>query len=200
VRPADPRILDAAIELLVDGGATGVFQVLGDSMLPTLAPGAEVRVVAATRPPRFGDLLLFRQADYLAVHRFLGTASDRDGATCFRTRGDGRIGLDPPLYLAGIRGRVVALSRAGGWRSVEGGGARAYAVAVALHDLTWAAAGVWLARLDARLGGRERGGALHSAAAAFDRALLTVADRLLFRLLHRATARPGVRGEPALGG
>ena len=53
--------------------------------------------------------MLYRQLDYLVVHRMLGSAWLAGGGPGLRTRGDGKPGLDPPLDARQVRGRVVAL-------------------------------------------------------------------------------------------
>lgn len=179
-------IRDLALDLLLDENGSAVVPIAeGDrSMLPHLAGGDAVLAVAAT-DPRAGDLVLYRQQDYWVVHRCLGRV---DGAA-FRTRGDGRNVLDPPLAREQVRGRVIAVRRGGRWRSLEGGPARAYARLVGWHDLVWAGSGV----LAGRIG-------LGRAVAAVDAAVLRVIAPLLFPLLHRRIDLPGAppdRVDPA---
>lgn len=171
----DPTLENVA-DLLATSGGVFMLAVRGESMLPTIEPGHAVRVRFGPRLPRLGELLVFRQADYLAVHRFLGPARTRSGERCLRTRGDGVSKLDPALLREDVLGSVVAIERADGWRKAVGPGPRGYALALALHDLCWAA----LAVLAARLGGRP----LQRLVERLDRGLLGLADRLFFRLLH----------------
>src|SRR5258706_15268006 len=86
-----------ALQLLMsERGRRSVPVTAGDtSMVPHLSGGDAVLVAPLTSPPASGDLLLFRQQDYLVVHRCLGVAGSRDGRPGFRTRGDGRNALDP---------------------------------------------------------------------------------------------------------
>jgi hypothetical protein len=165
-----------ALAILREGAGEGVLALEGDSMRPTLEPGCLVRVDLAPFAPRFGDLLLFRQQDYLTVHRFLGRRKLPDGSTSLRTRGDARPRLDPPLDPANLLGRIVAVRRNEEWRSLDGSPARAYALALGLHALAWAGLGVVAGRLHARL---------PAAVAAADRFLLRVLDGLLWEALHR---------------
>ncbi len=154
-------------------------------MRPTILPGRSVRVTFCAGPIRLGDLVVFRQADYLAVHRFLGRTRDPAGVSRLRTRGDGAQKLDPAVEPARIVGRVLALERPDGWWSVDGAVARSYAIAIALHDLFWAVVGSWAARLDRALGtgwGRRVG--------RMDRGLLSFADTVGFRALHARVAPP----------
>jgi hypothetical protein len=175
-----PNVLDGAIGLLRDGAASAVLGIVGDSMRPTLLPGDEVRVDLSPRPPRFGELLLFRQADYLVVHRYLGPARRPDGTPCLRTRGDGRIVLDPALDPAGVRGRAVAFRRGGAWRTLQGAGPRAWAIAVGAHAWFWSALASVLP--------------VRRVAAAADRGLLLAASALAFKIVHRV--EPGPSGAP----
>ena len=178
--------LDAAIALLGRGGRRGILSMVGESMRPTLAPGERVLVEFETRRLERGDLVLYRQVDYLVVHRVLGPAS-RDVEPALRTRGDGASSLDPPLDPSRIRGRVRAIERDGTWYLLDSGAARAWALGVALHDLAWASLAGLATVVDrglARVGLATRVAAM---AAACDRALLGVAHRLLFRRLHRTS-------------
>jgi len=160
---------DQALDLLLsDRGFAVVSIAEGDeSMLPHLHGGDAVRAVAVDRP-RAGDLLLYRQQDYWVVHRCLGPI-----AGGWRTRGDGRNLLDPPLSSERVLGRVTAVRRAGRWRSLEGGPARLYARLVGWHALFWAGSGVLARKVGA---GR--------AVAAADRGLLRIAAALLFPAAH----------------
>lgn len=194
--------IDRAVGLLATEGTPTTFRVRGESMRPTLEPDSEVRVDPRSPRPRFGEMILFRQANYLTVHRYLGPARFPDGTPCLRTRGDGRAVLDPPLRAPDLRGRVVAIRRTDGWRSVEGPAARAYAVAVGLHDLAWAALAAVAHRFERAVGwGREGGGPIVASIGRADRALLSLADRALFRALHRRdgggpAARPRAGDRP----
>jgi len=188
---ARASLIEAAAELLERSGERGVVRLRDDarSMEPTLRPGQTVAVEFAPRSLRVGDLLLFRQADYLVVHRLLGRSAFPDGRAGLRTRGDARPGLDPRLAPADVVGRVVAAQRPdGAWIGFTGGRARAWARAAAWHDLAWAAAGVLVRPLGARAG---------RAVAALDRSLLQAAHRLLFAACHRAVAPPV--GHPGSG-
>jgi len=164
------------VELLGRAGRVGVLSIEGDSMRPTLRSGQRVAVEFGRGALERGDLVLFRQVDYLVVHRLLGPASREDGAPHLRTRGDGRSPLDPPLERARIRGRVVAVEHAGAWRDLDAPAARLYGLLVALHDLAWSAAAIAARRCDRRL---------EVAVAAGDRAALRAVHRVLYRACHR---------------
>ena len=176
----------AAVDLLGRAGGEGTVRVQGDSMGPTFGPGQRLRVVFAPNRLRRGDILLFRQGEALLVHRLLGRARPQAGCRRLRTRGDGAAGLDPPLDPALVLGRVVALEDGGVWRSFRTRRARLYALALAWHDLFWAAVGVGLSAVESGLGRFGLAVALAPAARAVDRFLLGWLHRALFRRLHAA--------------
>lgn len=180
------RYRDEALDLLRTDGRPAIFSVPGSdsSMVPTLDPCDLVAVELS--PPGFrpGDLLVFRQADYEVVHRYLGPARRAGGLPCLRTRGDGAIAIDPPLDRSRVIGRAVAVRRGDGWRDLTGRAARVYARAVALHLLAWSG----LAVLVCGRAGRRT--ALRRAVVAIDRGLLRLCHAALFRVCHRRTEPP----------
>ena len=161
--------------VLLSERGRAIVPIVGEdtSMVPHLSGGDLVAAGPPEPAPRPGDLLVFVQRDYLVVHRYLGAARDPSGRPCLRTRGDGRNELDPAVSHDAVRARVVAIRRAGVWRSLEGVGPAAYARLVAWHDLFWAGVGV---------AGRKVG--LGRAAGFVDRAVLRVTAALLFAPLH----------------
>jgi hypothetical protein len=194
------RLLDAAVDLMGRAGRGGRVQVIGESMRPTLAPGDVLAVDFSPGPPRRGDLLLFRQAGYLVVHRLLGPARFPDGRPSYRTRGDGVIALDPHVDPEDVVGRVTAFRGSDGWRDLRGAGGRVYAFMIAWHDYAWAVAGVLARRLARRPGDRASWFRPVAWVQRADRLTLTVAHRILFRLLHRSVAEPPVGESAAEGG
>jgi hypothetical protein len=159
-------------------------------MIPTLKDGQRVAIRLSNGEPARGDLLLFRQVDYLVVHRLLGNTTGPNGEPRLRTRGDGRIALDPPLDPALVRGVVVAIEDDGCWWDLRGGGAKLYAIGVFLHDFLWAVAGMVARKLEGLL--EKVGIALPVVGLAerVDRALLGLAHRLLFKPLHARYTLP----------
>jgi len=184
-----PGEIDAALKLMAAPGRVAVLPVNGDSMVPTLRHGDQVAVELAAERPERGDLLLFRQAAYHVVHRYLGPATGADGRPCLRTRGDHVSALDPALDPVLVLGRVVAAEREGVWRDLDNATARVYGLGVALHDLFWAAAAVLAGRLDARRGADQ--GSFRERVVAWDRRFLALAHRLFLRLGRRRTAPSG---------
>ena len=172
--------------LLTERGSAVLAIAPGDrSMEPTLVGGSSFVAAPLSGEPRPGDLLVFRQADYLVVHRYLGGARFRDGAPCLRTRGDGRSPFDPPLRRADVLARVVAVRRAGAWLSLEGTRARTFARLIAWHDLAWGA-----------MAALARPVKLEGLVAMIDRAVLSLAVALGFRLAHGPAPDPEAAGRP----
>jgi hypothetical protein len=184
--PLSVEQLDAVVDLMGRTGGGAVLPMQGESMVPLLREGQLIAVDLSPVEPVIGDLLLYRQLDYLVVHRYLGPATREDGNPTLRTRGDACLGLDPPLDRTRVRGRVVAIETQGHWWYLDGGGARAWALGVALHDLFWAGAGVLARRCDALVGRLRVRGRAESWAARIDQSMLRLAHRLLFRVLHRS--------------
>jgi hypothetical protein len=191
-----PENLDAAVELMGRSGRRAILPMHGESMLPTLRSGQWVAVDLSPERIERGDLVLYRQQGYLVVHRLLGTTTGDDGAPALRTRGDGLSGFDPPLDRARVRGRVVAIRDEDRWWDLEGGAARAYAVAIAVHDLCWATAGAAGARLDRLLQRLGFPAAIQTGTGECDRRLLRLVHRMLFGLLHRKAATPPGESTP----
>jgi len=175
---------------MADCGRDGVIRVEGVSMLPTFPPDTRILVDFSHCTPRPGDVLLFRQAGSLVVHRFLAEVRSRRAGECLRTRGDGVSALDSPLFPKDVVGKVTAFRRSGTWWSLETGPARAWGRLVALHDHFWAVMVVAGSRVDrffSRIGLPRWTGRL---AASLDRWALRWADRLLFRLFHTRIVSP----------
>lgn len=125
-----PHWLDAAVELLARTGTSGTLVVRGGSMEPTLGPGAVISVDFSPCRLRVGDLLVFRQAGFLVVHRLVRRR--RDAGSPLRTQGDACPDPDPPVASDSVLGRVTAVQRSPGiWLSVDDGRAPSYARAIA---------------------------------------------------------------------
>jgi len=195
-------VLDAAVELMGRGGRGGTVRVQGQSMLPTLLPDELLAVEFGSQRLRAGDMLLFRQADYLVVHRLLGRARRRGAARRLRTRGDGVLGLDPPVDPSRIVGRAIAVKRGEQWRGFESRAARIYARGLAWHDLFWAATGVAAYFVDRVLRRLRLPRGLVRGVGAVDRWLLRRVHGLLFDRFHPPVAPPAeaAPGRPAPNG
>lgn len=79
----------------------------GTSMLPTIAPGEEVRIQCGTAP-QTGDVILFVRDGRPILHRVVAMT-----ARAVWTRGDANILPDGPLPLGEVVGVAVAIERNG---------------------------------------------------------------------------------------
>jgi len=161
-------------------------------MVPNLAEGDRL---VCEEPVRLllGDLLIFpwpgsRESEdpglstgETTVHRLVRIVRDPIGGDRLVTRGDANGWFDPPIDPDTLIGRVRAVREASGRTySVRTPSARAYALAVALHDLFWGELRAWGAEVDADLGGTG----LARALGALDRRLLRLARRTFHARLH----------------
>ena len=170
-----PPSEDAVRLLLAEGRPAILLIAAGDTSMEPLLHGGDAILAAPSHDrPRPGELLVFRQQDYMVAHRYLGRARTPDGAPCLRTRGDARNELDPPVDADRVVARVRAIRRGGVWRSLDGPGARIHGRLVAWHALAWSACAIVLGRAG-----------LRPAAAALDRALLALTIPWSFALLCR---------------
>ncbi len=187
----DVPLLDAAVSLMGHAGRLGILRVLGESMRPILPPESLLCVDFAPNGLHAGDLLLFRQGQYLAVHRLLYRSTDRQGQPCLRTRGDNVPALDPPVDLSRVIGRVTAIRRDGTWRDLMTRRARVYAFLLALHDFFWTASIALAERtVDRALRAVRVPLSLRHVALRLDGALLRAADRVCFRAIHAEIPPP----------
>jgi hypothetical protein len=86
-------------------GSQGLCSVEGSSMQPTLFPGDEVIVDLERRSFRRGDLIVFRAADQLVVHRVIRPEPR------LLTSGDNAPSVDEPVSLDSVVGRVSLVRR-----------------------------------------------------------------------------------------
>lgn len=87
------------------------FRAEGDSMAPAIISGDTVILrpvrLAQVRP---GDVLACRRQSRLFLHRLVAI-SEAGGETWLHLRGDAKRGLDAPLPLTAVIGRVAAVER-----------------------------------------------------------------------------------------
>lgn len=201
--PVDLRVelLDATLQLLGRAGRGATLPVVGVSMSPSLGEGDRIALRFGVEKPRHGSLLVFRQADSLVVHRYLGRVRLGDGTRGYRMRGDGKIDLDAPVPRERLIGQVRAVCHDGEWWDLQRTTARLYARALAWHDLSWSSA-AWVAlRFDwmCRRVGWTTG--CKELVARLDAGVLGLTHRLLFRRVHARLAEPPQGGaEARLGG
>ncbi|MCP3981984.1 MAG: hypothetical protein GY716_21990 [bacterium] len=180
-RHLTPDLLDAAVDLLGRAGHGGTVRIRGSSMLPLLHEGQVVAVDFEPGRLGFGDLVLFRQVDYLVVHRLVGRGASSGGRPALRTRGDGMMAFDPWVSPERVVGRVIASQDDAGWWDLRRPGARLFGRAAGLHGAFWGRLGILAGKLGA--GPRRAVGAV-------DQKLLYLVHRVCFRMFHRRRA-PG---------
>ncbi len=178
--------VDEAARLLGETGGQGRLEVQGTSMLPHLRPDESIWIDFAPAVRRAGEIVVFRQAGALLVHRIVGRKDDH-----YRIRGDHAPCFDGPTMPDRILGRVVAFERAGRWYSLEGLPARLYARAVAAHAFFWTGLGVVVERVRPRSRLREL-------IFRVDALTLYLACGLVFRLCHRLRNCPAILDDPSI--
>jgi len=194
------EFLDAAVDLMGRTGRGGTVRVRGRSMFPTLVEDQVLAVEFSPDRLYRGDILVYRQAGHLMVHRLLGPARFPDGRPSLRTRGDGLPTFDPHLDAALVVGRIIALETGGEWRSTRARRSRAYALCLAWHDYFWAASAVCARGPERLLGAVRLRIPLRRWVTALDRKTLRLAHRCLFRWAHPVVPVPTEAGESGSGG
>jgi len=186
------ELLDAAVGLMGETGRLGTLPVQGGSMLPTLQAGQTLLADLSAGRRRRGDLLVFRQDDYLVVHRLVGPAGSARRQRPLRTRGDAMLDLDPPVGLDRVRGTVIAFKDDGGWWDLRTRGARLYGLLLAWHGRCWSSLGRVATRTDALCGRLGLSTPFRKIAWRIDREGVRFTHRVFFRRLHRrADELPG---------
>jgi signal peptidase I len=81
----------------------------GSSMFPLLRTGDRITIMPE-KSPAVGDIIVFRRENSMVCHRLVKTF-DRDGIKYYQTRGDAFFGLDEPMEVERILGKVVGIDR-----------------------------------------------------------------------------------------
>jgi hypothetical protein len=130
---ADPDRVLAAFALYRASGEHAWIEVAGSSMSPLVRPGDEVYVEFGGRPPRFGEIVVFREEGLMVIHRLVGRRWAKGPGTRLVTRGDGRLTFDRPFQPDLVFGVARACRRPknGALVPVAAAGARAACVGFA---------------------------------------------------------------------
>jgi hypothetical protein len=84
--------------------------VTGGCMGPALRPGDTVLVAdPSLRPPRFGDVVLFRHPEGLRLHRLVWAPPLAGAGSAWRTKGDRAPRWDPRICSGDVLGTVIAV-------------------------------------------------------------------------------------------
>jgi hypothetical protein len=159
-------------------------------MLPTIVDGQKVVIKLGRRRLERGDLILFRLAKDLVVHRLLGESVSPEGRPCLRTRGDGRQFFDPPVYHEMVEGRVIALQTEQGWCELRSAGAKIYSLCLVLHGFCWTMLSLLARRVEGALRGAGIAWPMQCWIGRLDAGLLRLVHRLLFKPLHARYTLP----------
>jgi hypothetical protein len=179
--------LNSSARVWLDAGG-GLLPVSGRSMRPTFEDRASVWIEQGARP-RFGDVLVHSNGEFLIVHRVVAVHA----GPLYRTKGDGLAYLDPRLVPAGeVLGRVVAVERRGLRYRIDGSGGRVYAKLAAALSATEGFFYRFAYRIDRALGalfeGYEGAGGPRLCRAVVDilgRFKFALLDAFFFRLMNR---------------
>ncbi len=107
------------VEGLLSEGIGVRFRAGGRSMTPTIDDG-EILIVAPAAAHEIGvaDVVFCRTRSRSVAHRVLSVSGAADGAR-FTLCGDASLENDRPVTAAEVRGRVIAVERAGRCRDVQ---------------------------------------------------------------------------------
>ncbi len=102
------KIKDVSTDLLEDGFDIRI-STLGLSMYPLIRTGDKITI----RPGKnfeIGDIVLFSRDDQFVCHRLV-KAYEKSGIKYYQTRGDSFFGLDAPVTVEQVLGKVVRIER-----------------------------------------------------------------------------------------
>src|SRR5882724_205333 len=136
--PASMLAVELADDILRQHGSARI-RVQGTSMLPSLRPGDEIEVQSASAHEiQIGDVIAYRRAGRLFVHRVIKKNSPRE----LVTRGDTLPQPDAPVSESEVLGLVSAVQRDG--KSVDFHNSFAQRSAAALFRCSQLCAAVFL--------------------------------------------------------
>lgn len=138
--PSD-AVLDAVVELWVQGRSEHRVTATGTSMLPLIREGDALAVAHGVHQWRCGDVVLFRRPDGLVAHRVLRVRRSSDGVTLL-TKGDNAPNVDPPVSMDQVIGRITHIHKSDG-RTICITGRRWQIAGWILARLSWCAAVVY---------------------------------------------------------
>ena len=82
----------------------------GMSMFPLINTGDKI-TISPDKKLEVGNPIVFKRDGQMVCHRLV-RIFEKDGSTCYQTRGDSFFGLDEPITLDQILGKVIRIERA----------------------------------------------------------------------------------------
>jgi signal peptidase I len=111
--------LQAVVALWGLAGKHTVLPMHGYSMAPLLHEGDQIIIEYSAKSVCIGDILVFRQDDHMVIHRVLSVARKGSAISCWITKGDNNIDIDPPVTPEQVIGRVVGACCSGCTRRID---------------------------------------------------------------------------------
>lgn len=105
-------VLEAALDVWAQLGSQHAIPVSGQSMWPTIRDGDRVWMAHGYGRVDRGDVIIYRTAGRLVVHRVVAIHSSAERRQ-FITRGDNSTRTDAPVESGQIIGQVIAVERKG---------------------------------------------------------------------------------------
>jgi len=95
-------------DLLINGYDVRI-NTRGSSMFPLIRTGDRI-IVSPEKNPGIGDIIVFKRNDEMVCHRLV-RVFEKDNIIYFQTRGDSFFGLDEPVTVDQILGKVIRVER-----------------------------------------------------------------------------------------
>lgn len=105
-------VVDATLDIWGKVGKRSQIRITGNSMQPLFRPGDRILIQHGSDGFRRGDVLVFRMADQIVVHRLLDIRTDQNRSYLL-TKGDSVLRPDPRFSSDQVLGRVIGFSRNG---------------------------------------------------------------------------------------
>jgi signal peptidase I len=106
------NLIDAVLELYQQENQRIWWPFASTSMSPYIKEGNVILVQHASRRFRMGDVIVFKRADGLVVHRVVSVRG-RGRDVIYRTKGDNLRSFDAPVPQSSVLGVVICVSKDG---------------------------------------------------------------------------------------
>lgn len=105
-------VVDATLDIWGKVGKRSQIRITGNSMRPLFRAGDRILIQHGVDGFRRGDVLVFRVADQIVVHRLLDIRADQNRSYLL-TKGDSVLRPDPWFSCDQVIGRVIGFTRNG---------------------------------------------------------------------------------------